>query len=360
MNLPKKYIQRLRNKNGIYPKKINIDVDEFIRLYDNLGSSYKVADALDVSDSYVKKFAREIGYEPDNERKIPQDVEFAVIADYKNNIKNEVIYDKYNISQTSLYRILTRNNIDRNKDKKVYNIDETVFDVIDSGLKAYLIGFIAADGYISEECGYIKITINKKDEQILEIFRTGLKTNTPIRYITKHKDGKVYEYAYIVIVNKRLVERLNAIGLRQRKTWGNTIPDINEEYFHDFIRGYFDGDGCVTNAKPNSIDVSISGFESNIRKIIDRLEQINIFATFIFDKRKYNTDENTGRFGALGFTNNTQRYCFLKWIYENDNGIHLDRKYLLAKQFIADVEANPNILYKQAVIYYKHAVCGVG
>jgi len=165
----------------------------------------------------------------------------------------------------------------------------------------------------------------------------------------------MYEYVQLVITNKQIVESLININLHQRKTWGNTIADINPIYFRSFIRGYFDGDGCVTNLKHKSIDVSIAGYENNMNKIISFLNMNNIFASFIPDKREYG--EGNGRFGSLYFTNNTQRYCFLKLLYQDDNNIHLDRKYQKAQKFISDIESSNKIIDKQTVIYYKYAVC---
>lgn len=359
IGLPKKYIQRLRNQNGIYPKKKNIDVYEFIDIYDKYKSSDKVAEYFNVSDSYVVKFAQQIGYVNDN-YKISKNTEEAVIESYISGIDNKTIFETYNISQTSLYRILQKNNIKPNKDRKKYLINENVFDVIDTPEKAYLIGFIAADGSVSSNHYSLKITINKKDEEILHLFKKVLNSNAPIAYCERNKNEKKYYYASLTITNKHIVEALNNIGILQRKTWGNTIPNINDKYFKDFVRGYFDGDGCITNVKYKNASVSISGFENNMNKIAQKLIAHNIISCFTVDKRKYNLNDITGRFGCLNFTNNTQRYCFLKWIYENDNDFHLNRKYSKAMQFILDIENSEKINDQQAVIYYKYAVRGVG
>lgn len=354
LNLPKKYIQRLRNQYGIFPKNKHIDVEEFIEKYDELQSSEKVANYFEISSSYAKKFAKAIGY-VNNAYKISDEIKKLVVEDYNNGISNSKILLKHQISQTSLYRILKEKGITANKDKKNYHINEHIFDSIDSDIKAYFVGFVAADGSISETNYTLSITISKKDDDILLLFQRLLETDKPLKYFSKNKDGKMYEYVQLVITNKQIVESLININLHQRKTWGNTIADINPIYFRSFIRGYFDGDGCVTNLKHKSIDVSITGYENNMNKIISFLNMNNIFASFIPDKREYG--EGNGRFGSLYFTNNTQRYCFLKLLYQDDNNIHLDRKYQKAQKFISDIESSNKIIDKQTVIYYKYAVC---
>ena len=356
INLPKKYIQRFRNEHGVFPKNVDINIDEFIEVYDRLKSSDLVAEYFQVSDSYIVKFAKEIGYKNDSYI-IPDDIIKNVIIDYENGIENEEIFDKYKISQTSLYRILKRNNIKPNKSKEKFDINKNIFDIIDNNEKSYLLGFIAADGSINNHATRLTISIKRKDVEILEIFRKFLQTNKSIEYFSRIHEGKTYEYARLSIINKHINKALNSLGLHERKTWGNTIPEIDNEYMRGFIRGYFDGDGCITNLKYKSISVSIAGFKSNMTKIISFLESINIFTSFTIDKRTSSRHDDD--FGSLVATNNLQKYCFLKWIYENDNGIHLNRKYLKAMQFISDIENSNDIKDKQIVIYYKYAVCGV-
>lgn len=350
--LPRKYIQRFRNQHGIYlRKKIDIDIDEFISIYDQLKSSDKVAIYFGVSDSYVVKFAKQIGY-TNTSYKIPEEIEKNVVKEYIAGINNDEILKKYKISSTSLYRILTRNNINRAKDKKRYRINEHVFDDIDSDEKAYLIGFIAADGGISEKQFKLTISISKKDEEILYFFKTILETDKPIESYNKHG----FDYATLSITNKHLVECLMKIGLRERKTWKNTIVNIDKKYLKGFIRGYFDGDGSISS-NTSSPNVCISGFENNILKIIAKLRDVNILASFNEDKREYNTSKETGKFGCLSLTNKLQKYCFLKWMYDIDNCIYLKRKYQRAQKYIQRIESSGKITDQQAVIYYKTAVC---
>jgi len=47
-----------------------------------------------------------------------------------------------------------------------------------------------------------------------------------------------------------------------------SFPEIPKEYLHDFIRGYFDGDGSIMLMKNNRIN---SAFTCGSKKFLDKL-----------------------------------------------------------------------------------------
>ena len=52
---------------------------------------------------------------------------------------------------------------------------------------------------------------------------------------------------------------------------------LSKEYWKDFIRGYFDGDGSISTAGPNAIRFQIcSATEDVLKKIIDFFEENDI------------------------------------------------------------------------------------
>lgn len=65
--------------------------------------------------------------------------------------------------------------------------------------------------------------------------------------------------------NKHMVDVLTNYGCIPKKSLTLTFPDKNvfkdKSLIRHFIRGYFDGDGCITyaNANHSSIEVSIVG-----------------------------------------------------------------------------------------------------
>ena len=141
-------------------------------------------------------------------------------------------------------------------------IRHNFFSEIKTELQAYLLGFIYSDGSINDERHTLTIHINEKDKEIFNLF----KVISPEAYI---QDCKGYESKVTVdgsivknlgstrlsISSKILLEDLHNLGVVENKTYKELhIPkQIPNELIKHFIRGYFDGDGCITYSirKPN-------------------------------------------------------------------------------------------------------------
>lgn len=141
-------------------------------------------------------------------------------------------------------------------------IRHNFFSEIKTELQAYLLGFIASDGSINDERHTLSIHINSKDKELFTLF----KIISPNAYI---QDCKGYESKALVrgytvkntgsirlnISSKILIEDLHKLGIVERKTYCNMVipKQIPKDLVIHFIRGYFDGDGCITYSirKPN-------------------------------------------------------------------------------------------------------------
>jgi hypothetical protein len=124
--------------------------------------------------------------------------------------------------------------------RKLYEIDESFFDKIDSADKAYILGFIAADGHveISDNKHYrFRFNQQKRDMEILYYIKKQLSYTGPI-----HVRGK---YVYLEINNKHLVQALYKAGLQNNKALTLKPLKILKQLRSSFIRGLFDGDGCA-------------------------------------------------------------------------------------------------------------------
>ncbi len=109
---------------------------------------------------------------------------------------------------------------------------------------AYVLGFFIADGNMSRnKRGSCYIEFHITDKEILEKMRTALKSSHKIserKKIYGHK--KVYR---LQIGSKLLFENLMSLGVFPRKSKKIRLPSIPDGLFNHFLRGYFDGDGCV-------------------------------------------------------------------------------------------------------------------
>lgn len=110
---------------------------------------------------------------------------------------------------------------------------------------AYVLGFFAADGSMIENnrgAHFIEFTIT--DQIILEQIRSTVGSTHKIQKRRKRSEAHKVQYR-IQIGSKRWFEDLTKLGFMQNKSKRLPFPDIPLKYFGDFVRGYFDGDGCV-------------------------------------------------------------------------------------------------------------------
>lgn len=139
---------------------------------------------------------------------------------------------------------------------RLYQLREDYFREIDSAEKAYFLGLIFADGCITK--GRLTLGLHEADKHILESFNQALYlTDHPLYYRKAHakkwRNGKTYttqvSYA-LTVFSQTLVADLARYGCVSCKTDVIRFPfdTIPQTYYRDFIRGYFDGDGCIVRS----------------------------------------------------------------------------------------------------------------
>ena len=190
-----------------------------------------------------------------------------------------------NISETAVLRLLRERNVQKPfKAPRLHSLDETYFEQIDDEHKAYWLGLLYADGNISKNT--IKL-IQKPDGsgvKILEFFKKDTKSDYNIVTRTQDSWGAETQISYYEIHSKKMAEDLIKKGVVPNKSLKLIFPSneiVPEELIHHFIRGYFDGDGCLTKNKKERY-LSFTGTLDMLENIRQRL---NINATVKKDKR---------------------------------------------------------------------------
>lgn len=119
---------------------------------------------------------------------------------------------------------------------------------------AYVLGFIYADGSLlntnkSSRTYYLSFSNN--DYPLLEKIREALESEHRIyfrgkREINYRNHTYMAKPSYVLrIGSKTIYQDLIEIGLQHKKSRIMTLPEIPRKYFCFFLRGYFDGDGCI-------------------------------------------------------------------------------------------------------------------
>ena len=129
-------------------------------------------------------------------------------------------------------------------------IDSNAFGIeINTSNKAYLLGYIFSDGCLSydKHSRRERITIVSNDLQIINEFH---KIMTPNKSI--YQQGKSYK---VISNNPTDIKILKEHGVTYNKSLSVKFPEISEKLMPDFIRGIFDGDGCVYIGKTKSNNI---------------------------------------------------------------------------------------------------------
>lgn len=146
------------------------------------------------------------------------------------------------------------------QNSRKYNINQDYFKTWSSNM-AYMFGFWCADGCIYGGRMF-DITVGKKDKYIIKKFAEELGYEGPIYdYVDK-------QASRINFSCKVIYDDIIALGGCENKSLILKFPKIPKQYLSDFIRGYFDGDGCIMNLKGDRIN---STFTSGSKEFLDQL-----------------------------------------------------------------------------------------
>lgn len=134
----------------------------------------------------------------------------------------------------------------KNEVSKKYNNNSDYFST-ESPNMAYIMGFIAADGTIRKNSNLIKITLSARDRELLEKIKEEIGIEVEIKDYTTNKG---YACSTLAWTDKKHKEDLAKYSIVPAKTFTLQPPTkLKREYWIDYIRGYFDGDGSVNNIK---------------------------------------------------------------------------------------------------------------
>lgn len=168
-------------------------------------------------------------------------------------------------------------------DLRKYSINDNY--VLESHNGAWLLGFIAADGYLPNTRGAknrVTITLARKDEEILHLIKQELGYEGQIYQFMAGKNSQ-YESSSLAFTSKKIREQIENYGIVNNKTFVlKKLPELPEEFLIDFIAGFFDGDGSVFYKKDHGINMSFCCAN------YDFLKEIRDFLANKCDVRKVN------------------------------------------------------------------------
>ena len=148
-----------------------------------------------------------------------------------------------------------------NKQNQI-KFDEHVFDSIDTEEKAYWLGFIWADGCIASRDYNFEMALAEKDKEHLEKFNLFVKHKRSITKKICKINGKECIAYRSSFNSKHFWNTLNNYGCTPKKSLTLKFPKLEifkePQFVYDFIRGYFDGDGCITHKNKEHTQIAFS------------------------------------------------------------------------------------------------------
>lgn len=198
------------------------------------------------------------------------------------------------------------------KQKHQKNINENIFEKIDTEEKAYWLGFLMADGYVSEKTNRIELALQEQDYEHVLKFKEFLESDHNIT--KKVKDNKYVSYR-LAFSNKKIKEDLISHGCIPNKTKQMVFPTtVPKELIRHFIRGYFDADGCITSSKTSGTSFELLGYDDLLNGVLEFFNIEGHIYTF--------NHSDVKRFMIAG----EKARKILDILYK-DSTIYLDRKY---------------------------------
>ncbi len=187
-----------------------------------------------------------------------EEVEKEVLENYCVLNKGQVATGrKYGLSPNQVKYILTKNNIairnfseaatvsNENRAKKV---NENFFFAPSSNM-AWILGFFAADGWISKKRNTLTIGLARRDREILGKIKKEIEIEAEVK---DYVNSNGFDCSKLDWSCRKHKEDLSKYNIVPEKTFSLLPPhDLPKQFWVDYIRGFFDGDGSVSYLKTN-------------------------------------------------------------------------------------------------------------
>ena len=125
-----------------------------------------------------------------------------------------------------------------------YVVNEKFFDSWSSPM-AYTLGYLFADGSL-ENASYLRgkyVRVSSTDRDRIETIKRLLSSE---HSVVEEKAKKNRKERFVLRIGSHvLFDALIRLGVTERKSLTMKFPSVPQNFFSDFVRGYFDGDGCV-------------------------------------------------------------------------------------------------------------------
>ena len=222
-----------------------------------------------------------------------------------------------------------------------YPVNEKFFDTWTSEM-AYVLGFLFADGSL-ENAPYVRgkyVRVTSTDEDRVQVIKKLLNSS---HTIVKTEKGGNRKPRYLLRIGSRsLYERLVILGVTPRKSFTMTFPHVPPECLSGFVRGYFDGDGCVNishnyQGKSRLFTIFTSGSRAFLESLHCRLQATaNVTGSTL-----HSHASTPGTFQLRYFARDSIRLFELMYPVGIPHDLLMQRKYAIFMRYFDEIQAQP-------------------
>ena len=258
-----------------------------------------------------------------------------IIKLYNEGKSLSFIANKYNTYGAKIKSVLIQNGIQirtRAEQNRITNqqrglkVNHHYFDNIDSNRKAWLLGFLMADGNVASDRNRIKIGLSSVDRQILENIKLALESEREILDYETNNGFKISELSWSSENHKK---QLAKYGIVPNKTYKELhIPSFDLDKQLSFILGYFDGDGCFKD-DGNTCRFEICSYRPELLE-----DFAQILNNFCGSNKKVYKDKSRENYYTLTYSTNDAKKILDKLYTLGPSNMFLLRKYEKYKNWL--------------------------
>lgn len=228
-----------------------------------------------------------------------------------------------------------------------FSVNNNYFSKLDTQEQAYILGLMYSDGNIHKNSNYESyiVTFGQSEERKDIVYRVAQALSPNCQIYRVLRGSKLFYY--FNINSKIMFDDLSSLGLFPNKSLTISFPTfIPDELMPHFIRGLFDGDGCIWNGKRKIMKVKdpsrSNGFRDRVvhnvkftytgnENFVNSLQDY-LIGKLGFKKTKLNRSKSKSKscsenICTMEYSGRGQARKFYEYIY-NDASIYCETKKL--------------------------------
>lgn len=310
-------------------------IQEIIEKYINGVTKTALSKEYNVSNTVINRIFAENGISSRsvseaNSKQVPEEIAEKVIYNYcvlkKGLIPSGAPFglQQYMVEKVlKEYGIQKRTYVESKDLLRKYEVKDDYFKTQSHNM-AYILGLIASDGNIAKKENCIRIQLADYDKEILDKVNEELGNTRPVK--VHPRSDSDHDTADLRVFSSTMKKDLAHYNIVPNKTETLKPPYfLQKEFIISYIRGYFDGDGSVSEAGTNRnvLNFSICGAS---KEVLEWMRSYFAEEYAIINNGLYKDTLPSGKpFWRLSYYSDKAKKIYS--LLYNNNGLYMARKY---------------------------------